>query len=114
MNLPHLRELLRNPHCVRAALAHLQQQVIALAVRIEAQPLTHEEVFGCDTQTRAPGRSAVRARQIHQLGQLDHEMCSMSAMAWHARPSPRPMKPIFSLVVALIFTRVMFTPRSAA
>ena len=38
----------------------------------------------------------------------------MSAAAWQARPSPRPMKPRPSLVVALMFTQSVARPRSDA
>src|SRR5690606_15865228 len=44
--LANTRQLLRDPHRVRAALANLQQQVIAVAIGAEAEPLANDEIFG--------------------------------------------------------------------
>jgi hypothetical protein len=96
IDLRESRELSGNPQCVRAALAHLQQQMVAGAVGLPAEPLLHEKVLGRGAQLRATCRSAVRARQRRHLFEYGHGacipvVCSISTIAWHARPSPRPM-----------------------
>jgi hypothetical protein len=75
IDLREPRELLRDPQCVCAPLAHLQQQVVTGAVRLPAQPLLHEEIFRRRTQLRTSCRAAVRARQRRHLFEDIHGAC---------------------------------------
>jgi hypothetical protein len=96
IELRESRELFGNPQRVRAALAHLQQQMVAGAVGLPAEPFLHEKIFRRGAQLRATRRTAVRARQRRHLFEYGHGaripvVCSISTIAWQARPSPRPM-----------------------
>src|SRR5205085_5888273 len=93
---------------VHDALSHRQPKVLATAGRLEAVDLIDAEVFGMDAETRLQHGLAMRARR-----QGAHAFAS-STTACAAMPSPRPVKPSFSVVVALTLTCARAAPRSAA
>src|SRR5690606_34715394 len=100
------RQLPRQPGSVGATFLDPEQQVFAFAARLEAKLLVHHEVFRSRAQQRAQHR---RAECSVHAGRR-----SSSATAWAAMPSPRPVKPRRSLVVALTLTAPTPTSRSAA
>ena len=86
---------------VQAALFHPQPEVFTLTGERNIQHLVDLEIFGRGFQHRPPAGLAMGAR-AQQL-KLVHERTS-SATACTAMPSSRPVKPSFSVVVALTLT----------
>src|SRR5581483_7680029 len=94
------RQLARHPVGVRATLLDAHEHVLAGAVGREAQIFVDEEILGRRPQRSAKRRPAVRERQLG--GRVHaHSAFASSTTASAAMPSPRPVKPRPSLVVAL-------------
>src|SRR5690606_37508955 len=92
---------------VHAALLDGQQQVLAVAAGLEAVQLLDPEVL----------RAAADARRHHRRAESLHAAAharTSRATAWAAIPSPRPVKPSFSLVVALTLTASRSTSQVSA
>src|SRR5690606_26467826 len=106
-----LRDPARNEGGVERALLDRQQQVLAGAAGLERIDLLDDEVFRRLPDTRLQHRRAVRARQPGRT--VAHAATSRQA-ASATMPSPRPVKPSRSLVVALTPMSSTSTPRSAA
>src|SRR5262249_15070582 len=104
-NVGEPRKLFRHPHRVRVALANGDEHVLAVAVGLESQRLANREILGRRADARRAERLAVSALHVPR---------SISAIAMHAMPSPRPTKPSVSVVVALTFTQSAGMLRSAA
>src|SRR5690606_29265356 len=90
-------QLRAQPGGVDAAFLDPQQQVFTLPVRLETQVFLDLEILRDDADARG-----------------DHRCGHSSTTAIAAMPSARPVKPSFSLVVALMLTSSMPMLRSAA
>src|SRR5690606_4659430 len=97
---------------VHAALGDGQQQVFAAAIGLEGRQFGDPEILPADPVTALQDRRAMRTRQAALANGTPPRVSRHTAMA--AMPSPRPVKPSFSLVVALTLTRPASTCRSAA
>ncbi|MNJ48782.1 hypothetical protein D3C77_439860 [compost metagenome] len=86
---------------VEVALFDPQPQVFTIARERNIQDFVYLEVIGSGLENRAAQRLARGARaQQFQFGHAG----SNKATAWTAMPSSRPVKPSFSVVVALTLT----------
>src|SRR5690606_8559187 len=106
-NARPLRQPLGHGHGIGATLADLQQQVLAFARRLECGQLIDLEIFRHSADGRAQHRLAKRQRQRAHSATSNTAACA-------AMPSSRPVKPSFSLVVALILTRSSSIPSRCA
>ncbi len=123
---------LRQPAChpfgIGARLAHPQESVVAFPVRLEAELLLDLEIPGLHPQPAPAQRCPVDPGQVLKgdadgrrreripgpVGRFGRTHSDNSTTARAAIPSPRPVKPICSVVVALTFTRCESQPRSEA
>src|SRR5690606_548865 len=111
-----LRQLLCDPGRVGAALLDLQEQLLALAAGLEAEVFVHLEILDLHTQLRGQHGITVGAkirRVVRGFGAHSPPRRSRTT-ACAAMPSPRPVKPSRSLVVALTLTAPTGMPRSSA
>ena len=77
------------------------------------QHLVNNEIAGRCLQTARSNTPTARRGPVK--APLTHESTGSSRqIAWQAMPSPRPVKPSFSVVVAFTLTRLAGTPRSSA
>ncbi len=95
---------------VAANFTDAHQQLLAFAVIGIAEIFNYHEIFR--TGFDHPGSSG-HAVQVEQFTHARSAFTS-SATASQAMPSPRPVKPSFSVVVALTLTSSMWQPRSSA
>ncbi len=115
------RQLPGHPRGIAVALAHLQPGVLALAAGRRQRHFEDLKVFrrypdapAADRAT--PGRSLLQGNSgvVVDHGIQDAACSSSSTTASAAIPSPRPVKPRCSVVVALTLIRPLSTCRSAA
>src|SRR5690606_28572846 len=99
---------------VHAALLDRQQQVFAGAAGCECVDLFDTEVLGRRTETCRQHRCAMgaRPRRLDGCGHAAGVRRRHTACA--AMPSPRPVEPSFSVVVALTLIAPSSTPSAAA
>src|SRR5690606_12622199 len=67
MDFCELGELLRHPHRVRVALADAQEPMLAVPVRLEAQPLADYEILGSGFEARLARGTGVGAGQLVEV-----------------------------------------------
>lgn len=107
-----------DPFGVGPDLADAKQQVVTHAVRREPKTFLDLEVSMLDPETTAIERPTVRPRKGAKTGpggsRPGAHRSVRSTAAEAAIPSPRPVKPISSMVVALTLTRLASQPRSSA
>ena len=96
-----------------AVMEHLSREdVLAFAVRLKPEIFYHHKIFRVGLQQAIALRLSV---QVCQVVKVCHLLAfTSSATASQAIPSPRPVKPSFSVVVALTLTSSMWQPRSSA
>src|SRR6185312_13709448 len=102
------RQLLRYPMGVGFALLYQQHHMGTFPVCLETQHLFHPEVFRHRTDAGSESHGTIGPGPI---GQLIHQISSRSATACAAMPSPRPIWPRPSLVVAFTLTCSRGMPR---
>src|ERR1700688_3464386 len=93
----------RHPAGIGGALLHAQQPVRPGARRLERQTLLDMKIFGRGFELRRRQRRTMRPRRV-QCGPRPGAHGPNSTDASAANPSPRPMNPKRSVVVALILT----------
>ena len=108
-------QLARHPRGVGVALAHAKQHVLTGAGGAEPQLLVDLEVIRSRANAGPPRRIAGPRRldRRNSPGFGDHG-AEINTVAKAAIPSRRPVKPSFSVVVALTLTASADTPSSAA
>src|SRR5216683_5705272 len=108
----HAGNLGRHPAGIGGALLHAQQPVRSGPRRLERQLLLNLEIFGGGFELRGRQRRAMRSWRL-QRGPRPRVHGPSSTDASAASPSPRPMNPKRSVVVALILMSCAEMPRSA-
>ena len=98
--------------------------IVAFELQISAQHVEYNGAEGMPNVAGGVGRDAAyvhlhllpggRKFLLHagKCAVQSHWMASIRATAWAARPSPLPVKPIRSVVVALMLTFVLCVPRA--
>src|ERR1700726_2649362 len=122
------RKLRRHPSCIRATLLDAHQPVRTAARRDEGELLLDPEIVGSRFEFGRRQRRAMCARRVEggtvppfgvpamhiHGGGLARSLPPSRTAALAASPSPRPMKPNRSVVVALMLMSWTETRRSAA
>src|SRR5690348_2067557 len=104
-------QLLRHPMGVGLTLLDREHDVGTFPIGRETQHFFHPEILRDGTDA---GRERGRTIGPGPVGKLVHQLSSSSTTACAARPSPLPMAPRPSWVVAFTLTRSARMPRSAA
>ena len=102
MHAEELRQRFRHKTGISAGFTNAHQQMLPFAVGAVTEILHHDEIFGVRFDHAARGRLAVQKSLVLQRHAAS--AFSSSATASQAMPSPRPVKPSFSVVVALTLT----------
>lgn len=112
VNVEEFCQRVRHEAGVAAVFQNAHQDVLAFAVRLKTQIFHYHEIFRVGFQQTLALRFAVQIRQVVEIRHLT--AFTSSATASQAMPSPRPVKPSFSVVVALTLTSSIWQPRSSA